>query len=169
MAQSQERRMKIKETSRTTSSRCSLFALLLCVTRCTKNRMTWLGFGLKAFGQSWRFSARLQRSCWGSQPPHKGWHGASYLRPGQDRTTGFPRSVATPHQGTSQHQLMMGTGHTCVQRSVRSAVAHPRAAPVCRSEERNREVGLISLKGVGGSPFQTHQRIAGSRVFLLAL
>ena len=111
MAQSQERRGKMPKISRTCSGRSGLFALFLRFTRFTNRRVTRLGLGVKPFGSPWCFSAQLRWSRWGPQLPQKCGQSTSNLRQSQDRASGFPRAIATDQQGTSQHQLIVGTCH----------------------------------------------------------
>src|SRR5450755_3963196 len=110
MAQNQERRREMNKISQTASSRGSLFALFPLFACFTDNWVTCCGLGMKAFGPSRRFSTQLWRACRGSQLPQKSWHGTSYLRQCQDRAPCFPESIAASQQGTSQYQLIVGTG-----------------------------------------------------------
>ena len=110
MAQNQERRVEMKKISRTTSGRGSLFARFLLFARFTDRRMTCPGLGMKAFGPSRRFSTQLWRSSRRPQLVQKGGHSPSHLRQCPNRGACLPRSIATLHQRTSQHQEIVSTG-----------------------------------------------------------
>src|ERR1700694_2313670 len=109
MAQNQERRVEMKKISRITSGRGALFALFLLFARFTDHRMTGPGLGMKAFGPSRRFSPQLWRSSRRAQLMQKGGHRPSYLRQRRNRGVGLPRSIASLHQRTSQHQQIVRT------------------------------------------------------------
>ena len=110
MAQKQERRVEMKKISRTTSGRDSLFARFLLFARFTNRWMTCPGLGMKAFGPSRRFSTQLWRSSRCPQLGQKGRHRPSYLRQCPNRDACLPRSIATFHHRTSQHQEIVSTG-----------------------------------------------------------
>src|SRR5436305_5156474 len=110
MAQNQERRGEMKTISRTTSGRGSLFARFLLFARFTNRRMTRPRLGMKAFGPSRRFSTQLWRSSRRPQLVQKGGHGPSHLRQRPNRGACLPRSIATLHQRTGQHQQIVSAG-----------------------------------------------------------
>ena len=100
----------MKKISRTTSGRGSLFARFLLFARFTNRRMTCPGLGMKAFGPSRRFSTQLWRSSRRPQLVQKGGHSPSHLRQRPNRVACLPRSIATLHQRTSQHQEIVSAG-----------------------------------------------------------
>jgi hypothetical protein len=108
MAQNQERRVEMKKSSRIASGRGALF---LRFARFTDHWMTGPGLGMKAFGPSRRFSSQLWHSSRGAQLLQKGGHRPSYLRQCWKRAVGFPRSIASLHQRTSQHQQIVRTSN----------------------------------------------------------
>src|SRR5438270_1420267 len=110
MAQNQERRVAMTKSSRITSGRGSLFALFLLFARFTNGRMTCPGLGMKAFGPSRRFSTQLWRSSRRPQLMQKGGHSPSHLRQRRSLGACLPRSIATLHQRTSQHQEIVSAG-----------------------------------------------------------
>src|SRR2546428_3754030 len=110
MAQKQERRGEMKKISRTTSGRGSLFARFLLFARFTNHWMTCPGLGMKAFGPSRRFSTQLWRSSRRPQLVQKGGHSPSHLRQRRYLGACLPRSIATLHQRTSQHQQIVSAG-----------------------------------------------------------
>src|SRR5207302_9276615 len=110
MAQKQERRGEMKTSSRTTSGRGSLFARFLLFARFTNRRMTCPGLGMKAYGPSRRFSTQLWRSSRRPQLVQKGRHSPSHLRQRRSLVACLPRSRATLHQRTSQHQEIVSAG-----------------------------------------------------------
>jgi len=111
MAQSQERRVKMKKISQIPSSRGGVVALFLLFTRFTDHGTACPGLGMEAFGASWRFSPWLWWSSGCSQLLQKGGHRPSYLRQRQHRVARLPRSIATHHLWTSQDQQIVRTGH----------------------------------------------------------
>src|SRR5258708_31101496 len=110
MAQNQERRGEMKKISRTTSGRGDLFALFLLFAGFTNRWMTCPGLGMKAFGPSRRFSTQLWRSSRRPQLVQKGGQSPSHLRQRPNRGACLPRSIATFHQRTSQHQQIVSAG-----------------------------------------------------------
>jgi hypothetical protein len=111
MAQIQERRAKMRKSRRETSDRGSLFALFLLVARFANDRITSSTPGMKAFGPSWCFSAWFRWASRCAQLAQKGGHGPSHLCQREFRTSVFPRAAAAFHQGTSQDQQIVRTGH----------------------------------------------------------
>ena len=111
MAQKQERRAEMNTSSPTTSGRGSLFARFLLFARFTDHWMTCPGLGMKAFGPSRCFSTQLWRSSRRPQLLQKGGQSPSHLRQCPNRGACLPRSIATLHQRTSQHQQIMRAGH----------------------------------------------------------
>src|SRR5690348_8893891 len=96
---------------RTPSGRGALDALFALFARFTDHRMTCAGFGMKAFGPSWRFSAWLRWASGCPQLGQKGGHGPSHLCQGEFRSSVFPRSIASLNQRTSQDQQIVRTGN----------------------------------------------------------
>src|SRR5947209_3029934 len=110
MAQKQERRGEMSKISRTTSSRGALFARFPLFARFAYHWMTGPGLGMKAFGPSRRFSTQLRRSSRRAQLVQKGGQSPSHLRQRRKRGACLPRSIATLHQRTSQHQEIVSAG-----------------------------------------------------------
>src|SRR4051812_21442456 len=108
MAQSQERRVKMKKISRTTSGRSFLLALFLLFTRFANHWMTNAGLGMEAFGASWRFSAWLRWSRRGPQLHQKSEHSSSNLSQRKPRPARLPGTVVSFDQGACQNQLVVG-------------------------------------------------------------
>src|SRR6266516_3410832 len=100
----------MKKMGRTTSGRGSLFARFLLFARFTNRRMTCPGLGMKAFGPSRRFSTQLWRSSRRPQLMQKGGQSPSHLRQRRSLGACLPRSIATLHQRTSQHQEIVSAG-----------------------------------------------------------
>src|SRR2546428_1741794 len=100
----------MKSTSRANLRRRRRFALFVLFARFPNDRMTHNGFGMKALGASWRFSAWLRWSRRGAQLRQKGRHGSPSLCQRQDRATMLPGPVHPFDQGTGQHQLVVCTG-----------------------------------------------------------
>jgi hypothetical protein len=111
MTQIQERRAKMRKSRRATSDRGSRFALFLLVARFAHDRITSSTPWMKAFGPSWCFSAWFRWASRCAQLAQKGGHGPSHLCQREFRTSVFPRAVAAFHQGTSQDQQIVRTGH----------------------------------------------------------
>ena len=138
MAQKPERRVAMHKSSRRTSGRGALFARFLLFARFTNRRMTGPGLGMKAFGPSRRFSTPLWRSSRRAQLLQKGGHRPSHLRQRRSLGAGLPGSIAPLHHRTSQHQQIVRARRRCASSvpsvAEYSAVAHPRATPVCQSD-----------------------------------
>src|SRR3989440_864035 len=104
----------MKSTSRANLRRRRRFALFVLFARFANDRITHNGFGMKALGASWRFSAWLWWSRRGAQLRQKGRHGSPSLCQRQDRATMLPGPVHPFDQGTGQHQLVVCTDqHLC--------------------------------------------------------
>src|SRR5947209_6230282 len=111
MTKNQERRVEMQKSRRTTSGRGSFFARFLLVARFTNRWMTCPGLGMKAFGPSRRFSTQLWRSSRRAQLVQKGGQSPSHLRQRRSLGACLPRSIATLHQRTSQHQEIVSAGN----------------------------------------------------------
>src|SRR5438876_5040253 len=177
MAQDQERRGEMKKISRTTSGRGSLFARFLLFARFTNRRMTCPRLGMKAFGPSRCFSTQLWRSSRRPQLVQKGGQSPSHLRQRRSLVACLPRSIATLHHRTSQHQKIVSAGD-----DVRPAFRPVRGTQPWHIPEQLLFVKAIAMlmrvaqairrliwaRGAERSPFQTNQLILGSRAFPLA-
>ena len=132
MAQNQERRVEMKKISRTTSGRGSLCVLFLLFARFTNRRMTCPGLGMKAFGPSRRFSTQL---C---PTGAKGWAEPVAPAPTSEPSSGSPTVESTPPPedepapADGERRRLCASSVQCALGY--SAVAHPRATPVCQSD-----------------------------------
>src|SRR2546430_11381950 len=132
MAQKQERRGEMKKISPTTSGRGSLFARFLLFARLRNRGMTCPGLGMKAFGPARRFSTQL---C---PTGAKGWAEPVALAPTSEPSSGSPTVDSTPPPedepapADCERRRRCASSVACVGEY--SAVAHPRATPVCQSD-----------------------------------
>src|SRR5438132_4816369 len=110
-AQRQEKTSQMTNTSREHLGNGGFFALFALFTRFINDRMTRSRLRMGILGASGCFSTWLGRSSRGTQLSQKGWHSPTNLCQGDHRAAMLPGAVHAFDQRTSQHQLIMYTGH----------------------------------------------------------
>src|SRR5438105_14556221 len=110
-AQSQEKPSQRTNTNREHAGNGGFFALFALFTRFINDRMTRSRLRMEILGASRCFSTWLGRSSWGPQLSQKGRHSPTNLWQGDHRAAMLPGAVHAFDQRTSQHQLIMDTGH----------------------------------------------------------
>jgi hypothetical protein len=110
-AQSQEKTSQILTSSRQHSGCRSFFVRFTRFACFANDRMTRSWLRMELLGASGCFSAWLRGSSRGTQLEQKRWHSEASLRQGQHRAARLPRAVHCLNQRTSQHQLVVHTGH----------------------------------------------------------
>lgn len=92
------------------SSRRCCFACFLLLACFSLDGIPSTRLGMEAFRPPWRFSAWVWWVCRSTQLREKAGHGSANLCQSQDRAARFPSSIHALNQGSSQDQLVMGTG-----------------------------------------------------------